>query len=88
MTPEPCSRCGQLTRYFWKDDDGLFSAWCNFCVTTQVVSLIGAVRFQGFVTVFARAIDSGTEDDFRSVTLALRALSALLHDADGSPDTQ
>ena len=55
-------------------------------MTTQVVSFIGAARFQGFVTVFARAIDSGAEDDFRSVTLALRALSTLIHDAGGPPD--
>lgn len=51
-----------------------------------MVSFIGAVRFEGFVTVFARAIDSGTEEDFRSVTLALRALSAMIHDAGGPPD--
>jgi len=88
LKPEPCSRCSQPTRYFWKGDDGSLSPWCNFCVTAQVVSFIGAVRFQGFVTVFTRAIDSGAEDDFRSITLALRALSTLIHDADDSSNSQ
>ena len=87
MTPEPCTRCGQLTRYFWREDDGSLSAWCNFCVTTQVVSFIGAARFSGFITVFARAIDSGAEEDLRLITLNLRALSALLRDTDDSPDS-
>lgn len=84
-TPQACERCGQPTRNFWLADDEGLSPWCNFCVTAQVIAYVGSARWQGFVTVFARAIDSGRAEDVRSVSLALRSLSTLLHDA-GSPE--
>ena len=83
--PQNCGRCGQPTRNFWLDQADALVPWCNFCAAAQVIAYIGAVRCQGFVTAFARAIDSGKPEDLRSVGLALRALATMLHDNPGEP---
>lgn len=77
---KPCARCSQPTRTFWLRADGQFEAWCNFCVTAQVMNYIGSGRCQALAAAFFRAMDSGTPEDLRAVSLALRGLATMLHD--------
>jgi hypothetical protein len=85
-SPSPCLRCGQPTRHFWLEEIGALSPWCNFCVSAQVLSYIGSRRTLALVSAFARAIDAETPQDVKAVSVALRALAALVHDEGTKPE--
>lgn len=87
--PEPCGRCGQLTRYFWLDEGGELLPWCNFCVAAQVLCYVGAEAAGRFLASFAPAIRSQRAEDVRFLSTALRDLAQRLHDrreSGGRPD--